>query len=446
MSSPNESPVTEFDNVVLLSVDSLRFDRIHATRNGNPLTPNINKLADEALDFQPGVTPGPSTRDSIPSILTGKYPSEFDKYGLPSPGTPPLTIAEELSNRGFATALLSHNNFTSRRYNINRGFDYVDDVSPEARKQNNRGVFRLYVRNLIEDTPLMRAALKTNELVMRYLGRSLLLRNEDGKQITQRAIDWMEKADQKRFLWLHYMDTHHPYLSPQRVQQQFGHVIPEKRIKQLSQKTRNAPEEITDEDASEMKYIYDCAVRYVDEQIGRVFEYLRDVGEFQNSLIVVTGDHGEGLGEFGKYGHADELWDSLITVPLIIRHPNYLGKTVNGQAPVRLLKDTIVDNKGLFELVDGGADHVYTEIPDYQDDIQAVRGQKFKLIQKNEKQIVTQVIDGDEKQISIGDLPRGEFKSHKSKLERSFDTTHVDSDIDRQKVEEDLAALGYLDE
>lgn len=143
--TPELPPADELDNIVLLSADSLRFDRIHASRSGEPLTPNIDKLAEVSIEFNPGVAPGPSTRDTMPSLLTGQYPSEFDEYGLPRSRTGPLTIAEELSDRGFSTAGLSHNNFTSRRYNMDRGFDFFDDVSEEARKENNRGAWRLYV-------------------------------------------------------------------------------------------------------------------------------------------------------------------------------------------------------------------------------------------------------------------------------------------------------------
>lgn len=439
-------PADELNNIILLSADSLRADRVHTSRNGEPLTPNIDKLAEQSLEFRPGISPGPSTQDSIPSLLTGKFPSEFDEYGLPRPGTSPHPIAEELTDRGFATAGLSHNNFTSRRYNIDRGFDYFDDVSTEARKENDRGVWRLYVRDLIEDTPLMDVANRANELAMEYLGRSLYLRNEGAENITDRAIDWLDETDDKRFLWVHYMDTHHPYLSPPRIQRKFGKVIPEKRIKQLSQKVRNRPDDITAEDVPEIEYVYDCTVRYVDEQIGRIIDYLRSEGEFENTLFVITGDHGEGLGEFGKFGHADELWDILVTVPLIIYHPKGPARTVDNQAPLRLLRDTIVDGNGLFDLMDGGADYIYTEAPDYRDDIAAVRGTEYKLIEKGDERIATRLGDGEEEIIPLDEIPEAERERLSDELDREFESVQVALDVDRREFREDLAALGYLDE
>lgn len=444
--SSGPPPAEELDTIVLLSVDSLRADRVHASRNNEPLTPNLDALAEEALEFRPGVAPGPSTRDSISSMLTGRYPSEFDEYGLPSAGTPPHTIAEELSDRGFATAGLSHNNFTARRYNIDRGFDYFDDVSTEARKENNRGVWRLYVRDLIEDTPLMEIASGANNFAMEHLGRSLFLRNEGAEHITDRALDWLEQEDGKRFLWIHYMDTHHPYLSPPRIQRQYGQVYSKKRIKQLSQKTRSAQDEITEEDIPEMEYVYDCSVRYVDEQIGRIVDYLRSEGVFDNSLVVVTADHGEGFGEFGKFGHADELWDTLVAVPLIVRHPDGPVKSVDGQAPLRLLKESIVEGRGVFDLVDKDADYTYAEVPNYRDEIRAVRGCEYKLIDKDNELIATYIGGSEEEIVHVEDIPMEERRRLKDELDRELETIEVAADVAHREFRKDLKALGYLDE
>lgn len=444
--SPESAPADELDNIVLLSADSLRFDRIHAIRNGEPLTPNIDELAEESIEFNPGVAPGPSTRDTMPSMLTGQYPSEFDEYGLPRPGTRPLTIAEELSDRGFETAGLSHNNFTSRRYNMDRGFEFFDDVSEEARKENDRGAWRLYVRDLIEDTPLMDLVGHANNLTMEYLGRSLYMRNEAAEGITDRALDWMESTDDERFLWVHYMDTHHPYLSPEHIQETFGRTYSREHIKKLSQKTRSAQDQITEEDIPDMEYVYDCTVRYVDEQIGRVVDQLKSEGEFENSLIVVTGDHGEGFGEFGKFGHADELWDTLVAVPLIVYHPHVSGTDVDGQAPLRLLREAIVDGSGFFEMTDNGSEFVFTEAPDYRNEIRGVRGREFKLIDRGDEMLATKLEDGDETIIGTDEIPDETLKKLRAEIDMEFDRVHVGSDVDREEFKHDLAALGYLEE
>jgi arylsulfatase A-like enzyme len=438
-------PADELDNIVLLSADSLRFDRIHASRNGEPLTPTLDALAEDALEFTPGVAPGPSTRDTMPSMLTGKFPSEFDEYGLPKRGVGPLTLAEELSDRGFDTAGLSHNNFTSRRYNVDRGFDFFDDVSEEARKENDRGAWRLYVRDLIEDTPLMDLVGHANTLAMEYLGRSLYLRNESAENITDRALEWMDGAGDRRFLWVHYMDTHHPYLSPERIQRKFGRTYSKEHIKRLSQKTRSGQDTITDEDIPEMEYVYDCTVRYVDEQIGRIVDHLRAEGELENSLIVVTGDHGEGFGEFGKFGHADELWDTLVAVPLIVYHPDGPAKTVDGQAPLRLLKESVVGDGGLFDLTDDGTDFVFTEVPDYRDELKGVRGREYKLIDRGDERVGTHMGDGEEERIPVEDIPDDVRRQLEAELDRDFDPIAVSADVDRREFRKDLEALGYLE-
>jgi len=439
-------PAEDIDNVLLLSADSLRADRVHARRNDVPLTPNLDALAEDALEFRRGISPGPSTRDTIPSMLTGAYPSAFDEYGLPSPDARPLTLAEHLSDEGFATAGFSHNNFTSRRYNVDRGFDHFDDVSVEARKENDRGAWRITVRNLIEDTPLMELAKTANDVAMEWLGRSLFLRNEGGDRLTDRALEWLSATDGRRFLWLHYMDTHHPYVSPPEIQRQYGRVFSRDEIQRLSQKTRSAQDRISEGDVPDMEYVYDCTVRFVDEQIGRLVDRLEAEGELENSMIVVTGDHGEGFGEHGKFGHAHELWDTLICVPLIVYHPAVDGGTVEGQAPVRALVDTVVEGTGVFELADGGADYVVAEIPDYRDGKRCIRSPEYKLVEDDDGLTATRLTDEGETVIDPEEIPDDTRAEMEDRLDLSYETRSVDVDVDTEEFREDLAALGYLDE
>jgi hypothetical protein len=245
---------------------------------------------------------------------------------------------------------------------------------------------------------------------------------------------------------MHYMDTHHPYLSPERIQEKFGRTYSTKQIKQLSQNTRSGQDEITDEDITQMEYVYDCTVRYVDEQIGRILDQLRTEGELENSMIVVTADHGEGFGEFGKFGHADQLWDTLVAVPLIVYRPDGPSTTVDGQAPLRLLKESIVDGTGLFDLIESGADHVFAEAPDYRDELRGVRGRKYKLIDRGDELLATKHGDCEETLVDTETIPEETFEALQNGLDRDFERIHVGTDVDREEFKADLAALGYLEE
>jgi len=446
MKTPAEPPIDGVENVLLLSADSLRADRVHDSRNGVPLTPNIDQLAAEAIEFESGIAPGPSTRDSMPSIHTGALPSAFEEYGLPEPGTPPPTLAEHLSQNGFSTAGFSQNNFTSRRYNIDRGFDHYDDVSVESRKETSGVAWRLPIRNAIEGTPLMDLAERTNDIVMEKLGVSLFHRSEGGDELTDRALEWFSGTDGKRFLWLHYMDTHHPYRAPSEIQQRFGQELSPSEVKRLGQKARNSGADVTDEDVSKLEYIYDCSVRFVDEQIGRLVDHLRHRGSLSDSMIIVTADHGEEFGEHGKYGHAAELWDTLLRVPLIVYHPSLGSTTVEGQASLRLLVDTVVEGSGLFELPDEGADYVSAEVLEFRGGKRCSRGRTYKLIEAEDDTVATR-IDGDrEREIPIEEMPEGVRRELEARLDIDPETIGVSVDVDEDQFREDLAALGYLDE
>lgn len=163
-------------------------------------------------------------------------------------------------------------------------------------------------------------------------------------------------------------------------------------------------------------------------------------------MIVVTADHGEGFGEFGKFGHADQLWDTLVAVPLIVYHPDGPPTTVDGQAPLRLLKSSIVDGAGLFDLVGAGSDYVFTEAPNYRSPLRGVRGREYKLIDRGDELLATRLEDGDETIVDTEDVPDATHEELVSELDRDFDGISVGTDVDREEFEADLAALGYLEE
>ncbi|MFB6227484.1 MAG: sulfatase [Halobacteriales archaeon] len=443
---PLDPPPETVDTIILLSVDSLRLDRIHAERNGKQLMPAVTALAEEAVEFETGISPGPATADSVPAMLTGAYPSQFSGFSLPPAGSEPRTIAERLADRGFTSAAFHQNNLITRRYNFDRGFDHYYDISEETREETGQGTWRLKVRNLIEDTPLMKVARWVQTQAMERFGKSLYVLDEPGDSLTDRALDWLDDAESKRFLWMHYMDTHHPYLSPPEVQRRFGREIPEERLLQLSRKARSDAETLTDEEVEDLVYAYDCAVRFVDEQIRRVIDHLEDTGHLDDAMVVVTADHGEEFMEHGEFGHRTSLWDELITVPLIVKHPDVKARTVEGQAPVQLIPDTLVEGTGLFEAVNGGVEYVVAETSAGRDGIRCCRGNGFKLVLDGDERIVTRIDEDGERVVTDSEVSDDVLDELEERLDETHESYGDTGDIDEEALREDLAALGYLDE
>lgn len=438
-------PADTIDTIILLSVDSLRRDRVHAERDGTPLTPNLDGFAEESLEFTEGISPGPGTADSVPAMLTGAYPSQFPGFALPSPKTEPLTLAEHLQKRGFTSAGFNQNNMIARRYNFDRGFDHYYDISPEVREENEGSSWRLIVRNLIEGTPLMNVAQWLQTRVMETFGRSLYELNERGDSLTDRAIEWLDVTEGKRFLWLHYMDTHHPYISSDEIQQEFEVDIPTQEILQLSRKARTDSDLLSSEDVEQLKLHYDCSIRFVDQQIGRVLDFLKVEDELEDALVVVTGDHGEEFLEHGEFGHRYALWDELIRVPLIVHHPELDSRDVEGQAPVQAMVDSLIDGEGWFDMREEGAEYIVSETRHGEERVRGCRGNGYKLMVEDGERTYTRYTDEEETVVDREAVP----DEIASSLEDELAVVHerfTTQEVEEEELREDLAALGYLDE
>jgi arylsulfatase A-like enzyme len=437
-------PIDGVDTVVLLSADSLRLDRLHGERDGTPLMPNAAAFGDRALEFEEGIAPAIGTNNSVPAMLTGAYPSQFRGYSLPPAGTGPSTLAEHLEEADFSTAAFHQNNVVSRRYNFDRGFDTYYDVSTEAREEGGGAAWRLAVRNRIGGTPLMDLANWLQFRVMETFGRSLYELSERGDSLTDRAIEWLDATGGKRFLWLHYMDTHHPYVSSDRVQQMFGADISKAELLQLSREARTAPGELTDEEVERLRLQYDCAVRFVDEQIGRVLDHLEAEGDLSNAMVVVTSDHGEEFLEHGKIGHRTSLWDELLRVPLLAWHPEVGDRSVDGQGPLRSLVDTVVDGTGWFEMLDSGAEYVVSENDREGVWTRSCRGNGYKGIDEVDERIYTECGGGEERAVLESAVPEDVLSDLSERLSESHEQFETGA-VDEEALRDDLEALGYLE-
>lgn len=254
-------------NVILITIDTIRADHLGAYGYPRNTSPNIDALAASGTLFQNGWAHAPSTRYSIPALLTGRYPLNV-RYA-PIPGQWPglqeenLTIAEVLKAQGFTTgAILNYWYFDAQR-KMNQGFDHYDNKN----KRLHRAV--------------------SGEGPARTSGSS-------SKEQTDKALGYIQthQADQF-FLWVHYYDPHYDYEVHEGVRQ-FG----DSKI-----------------DA------YDHEIAYTDQHIGRLLDDLKARGLDDKTVIVLTGDHGEGFGEHGIDLHGYHLYAAQTKVPLIIRVP-----------------------------------------------------------------------------------------------------------------------------
>jgi arylsulfatase A-like enzyme/Flp pilus assembly protein TadD len=252
-------------NIVLITIDTLRLDRVSSYGSDRVDTPNIDGFADEGVLFTNAASTVPFTLPAHSSILTGMYPPGHgvrENVGYTLDDSLP-TLAELLSAGGWATGGFVSAFVLDSRWGIARGFDhYFDDFDLSAMESPN----------------------------LSSVQRS-------GDVTIAEAVRWLDQRSQDSpfFLWLHLYDPHDPYTPPEPYQSMYP----------------NRP--------------YDGEVAYTDALIGEFRGALEERGLLETSLVVLTADHGEGLGDHGEAFHGFFLYDSTVHVALIVRPPSGLG-------------------------------------------------------------------------------------------------------------------------
>ncbi len=271
------TPPTGLDpnfNVVLITIDTIRADHLGAYGYQRKTTPNIDALASAGTLFLNGWAHAPSTRYSIPALLTGRYPLNVSY--LPIPGQWPgiqeknLTIAEVLKAQGFTTGAILNYWYFDKVRKMNQGFDHYDN-------QNKR-----LHRSVKGEGPS-----KTS--------------GSSSKEQTDKALQYIDEHGQERFfLWVHYYDPHYDYEEHEGVPS-FG---------------------------SSKIDAYDHEIAFTDKHIGRLLDNLKSKGLDDKTIVVLTGDHGEGFGEHGIDLHGYHLYAAQTKVPFIIKVPGVAPSVV----------------------------------------------------------------------------------------------------------------------
>lgn len=292
--------------VILITVDTLRADRLGAYGYAPARTPNIDALADSGVTFTQATTPFPRTTPAIASLFTGLRPEVHGSREVQQPIEHGRLMAEFFAAKGWDTIGVSSNNSAGSRVGLGLGFRLLDEE----------------------------------------------LNIAPASFITERALERVSQADFGRplFLWVHYIDPHWPYAPPSAwVPEGVGEACAAAaaRIPRgLLFGNFNGEAERIQQDCSRL---YDAEIAFVDWQVGLLLAGLRDLGRVGvNSLIVFTSDHGENLGEDGLYfEHGPSASDASIRVPLI-----FAGRGIRqgGRDPgVARLEDvlpTILDYQG----------------------------------------------------------------------------------------------------
>lgn len=316
-------------NILLITVDCLRADRLGNMGRNHFLVPHISRLAKESVVFTKAFATGPRTAESFPGILASTYPLAFG--GTLSLPTDCVTLAEVLKNAGFSTAAFHSNPFLSSSFGYGKGFELFWDSrekTPMTSKLGTQIMPRLNHESHLYR--LLRKLLRSFEI---EVGVSHYVQAE---VVTAQAIDWLRQSESPFFLWVHYMDMHYPFSPPARcVRQVHVTAIGKQQRARLLVKAVDDPTSLTREEIQVLKDLYDAGLVYVDQNIGALLDVLKHLGALNNTVVVLTADHGEEFLEHNGFGHGanihvlDEeskarikLYDELLHVPLIARVPD----------------------------------------------------------------------------------------------------------------------------
>ncbi len=270
-------------NILLITVDTLRYDRLSIYDSRYVRTPNIDRLGQRSFVFKRAFTHNPCTLPAHTNILTGTtalYHGISDNSGFHLESRF-LTFAEYAKQSGYSTGAFIGAFPLDSRFGLNQGFDVYDD---------NYGTH--------------------NQLELFFVERS-------ADKVIAPAIKWISSQRGKWFTWIHIFDPHQPYLPPAPFRKEY---------------------------ASDP---YSGEVAYVDSCLKTLFDFLESRKALENTIIVLTGDHGEALGEKGEDTHSYFAYNNTIHIPLIVYIPGGRGGFINGNVCHTDIFPTLCDITGM---------------------------------------------------------------------------------------------------
>ena len=270
---PSFATAADPPSVILITIDTVRADRMGFLGSSRGLTPQLDALASQGIVFERAYSQAPLTPVSHATILSGTYPSFHGvrDFGSRLPASPPY-LPDLFRARGYRTAAFVSSIILDPQNGFAPGFERGFDTYDAGFHRNKRGEGRI---------------------------GSIQRR---GEETVTRALAWLEKNRQKPvFLWIHIWDAHDPYDPPEPFKTRYADVL------------------------------YDGCIAYVDATVGRLLAGLRSAGIYQGALIAVMSDHGESLGDHGENTHGVFLYDSTIRVPLLVKFPDakFAGQRVS---------------------------------------------------------------------------------------------------------------------
>ena len=324
-------------NLLLIVLDTVRAMSMSLYGHTVPNTPHLERWARRGVLFRNAFATSPWTLPSHATMFTGLYPSEMDAGWMAPLDGEHTTLAEVLAAHGYTTAgFVANLQYCTRETGLAQGFVRYEDFPLSL----SEIVMSSSLGRVIVNNPMLRSAIGYHDI----LGR------KTATDITDAFLDWAGEGPSRPFFaFLNYYDPHEPYLPPSPFDTAFGgaYARNENLIRQLSPRMAERAEKrgMSEAERRAEERAYDAAIAYVDSELGRLFEELERRGLMENTIVIVTSDHGELFGEHDLFSHGNSLYSPTLHVPLLMVSPTRLpsGDTVSHYVSLRDLPATVLD-------------------------------------------------------------------------------------------------------
>ncbi len=316
-------------NVLFVVLDTVRKDHLTPYGYDQPTTPSLESFAAEATVFESAVAPAPWTLPVHASMFTGLYPSQ---HGADQ-GSPYLddvaTLASVLSAAGYDTACYSSNAWITPYTNLTRGFDDHDTFFEVMPGDFLSGPLSRAWQLVNDNDSLRNLASRIVRVGAKAHARLASDEGADSKTpaVVDRTKSFIERSqsDDGWFAFVNLMDAHLPYHPPEEYRSRFAPDVDPSDVCQNSKEYNSGARAIDDDEWADIRGLYDAEIAHIDAELGRLFEWLEATDRWDDTTVVVCADHGELHGEHDLYGHEFALYDELINVPLLVKHPALEG-------------------------------------------------------------------------------------------------------------------------
>ena len=333
-------------NVLVIVMDAVRADHLPLYGYERDTTPNIRNLAKEGTLFTRSFCPSASTLATNASIFTGMYASIHGAhYSKNAPNAKPLSdkftiLAKVLSDKGYLTmGIVSNFIYLSRNFHMDQGFEYFDS---RMKAHFFKKTQPFYLRSLVRQ--ILALIFPTHDYHVVYR------KAEEINSVVFHLLDKLKKVKKPFFMFINYMDAHRPHIPPSPFDTLYPGKSEDIKTDQnnlMSRKIMSFKRSITVKERNHLISQYDGGINYIDFNIGNLIARLKKLCLYENTLIIITSDHGEAFGDRNLMEHGVSVYEDQVYIPLIIKYPNNKDqRIVNNLVSSVDIMPTILDVTG----------------------------------------------------------------------------------------------------